>query len=157
MNSAFTPFRSALRRAVSIGRKSDADSKIMLSKSIAKNRITAIACTPVFDSGGELRHLLYVDNQERESEFSVRDTELLVWLGQTYSLLYENIEMGRRLQMEVAELKRSAVRDAEVIAESPPMVLLLERVRKAAATFAPADSDDPGAVSITVVQRKRQK
>ncbi|MBE7466052.1 MAG: sigma 54-interacting transcriptional regulator [Planctomycetes bacterium] len=124
------------RRAVSIGRKSDADSKIMLSKSIAKNRITAIACTPVFDSGGELRHLLYVDNQERESEFSVRDTELLVWLGQTYSLLYENIEMGRRLQMEVAELKRSAVRDAEVIAESPPMVLLLERVRKAAASEA---------------------
>jgi two-component system response regulator HydG len=51
-------------------------------------------------------------------------------------LLDENLEMRRRLEAEVQELKKAATIKAEVVAEAPAMTQLLERVRKAAASEA---------------------
>jgi two-component system response regulator AtoC len=122
------------RQAVVIG--NTGGNKLALQESVVRNHIRAVACTPVFNIDGKLAALLYVDNQDRPSEFSQQDAELLIWLGQIYSLLDDNLEMRRRLEAEVTALKRAAA-GVQMIAEAQPMVLLLERVRKAAVSDAP--------------------
>lgn len=124
------------RRAVVIANVNMSDIAALQTKSFLRNKISAVACTPIFDSKGDLWALLYVDNQKRNSEFSAKDVELLIWLGQTYSLIDENLEMSRRLEQEVTKLKRTAIQEAEVVAEAPAMIQLLERARKAAASEA---------------------
>jgi len=124
------------RQAVFIGNTATNVGGLGKQESIIRNHIQAVACTPVLDARGKLTALLYVDNQDRPSEFSAQDAELLVWLGQMYSLLEDNLEMRRRLEAEVTELKRAAVPAGQIIAEAPAMVYLLERVRKAAASEA---------------------
>lgn len=122
------------RQAVVIG--NTGGNKLALQESVVRNHIRAVACTPVFSIDGKLISLLYVDNQDRISEFTQQDAELLIWLGQIYSLLEDNLEMRRRLEAEVTALKRAAA-GVQMIAEAQPMVLLLERVRKAAVSDAP--------------------
>ena len=124
------------RQAVLIGNTAKSGTGLGRQKSIVRNHICAVACTPVFNTRGQLAGLLYVDNQDRPSEFSTQDGELLIWVGQVYNLLDENLEMRRRLEAEVSALKRSASSGAQMVAESPGMVLLLERARKAAASDA---------------------
>ena len=124
------------RQAVIIGNTARSGTSIGRQDSIIRNHIRAVACTPVMNTSGKLSALLYVDNQDRTSEFSAQDAELLIWLGQIYSLLDDNLEMRRRLEAEVTELKRAAQSSVEIIAEAPAMVLLLERVKKAAASEA---------------------
>ncbi|HYG75083.1 MAG TPA: sigma 54-interacting transcriptional regulator [Planctomycetota bacterium] len=124
------------RQAVFIGNTASGVGGIGRQESIVRNHIQAVACTPVLDPRGRLTALLYVDNQDRPSEFSAQDAELLVWLGQIYSLLEDNLEMRRRLEAEVTELKRSAVSAGQIIAEAPAMINLLERVKKAAVSEA---------------------
>ncbi|MCZ7646971.1 MAG: sigma 54-interacting transcriptional regulator [Planctomycetota bacterium] len=134
--------KSALRqlvdgqRAVLIADTERSASKIASQQSVLRNHIRTIACTPIFDSEGALRSLLYVDNPDRPSAFTIQDAELLIWLGQVYGLLSENLEMGRQLDTELAVLKAAAVREAHVVAESPTMVKLLGKVKKAAASEA---------------------
>ena len=124
------------RQAVVIGNTDQPGGKLAMQESVVRNHIRAVACTPVFNIEGRLISLLYVDNQDRPSEFSPQDAELLIWLGQIYSLLEDNLEMRRRLEAEVTLLKRSAA-GVQMIAEAQPMVLLLERVKKAAVSDAP--------------------
>ena len=124
------------RRAVVIGNVNREQAEISRQRSVVRNNIKAVACTPIFNCHGELTALLYVDNQNRSTEFSMQDAELLILLGQTYALLDENLEMSRRLEQEVAVLKRTAVKEAQLVAESPSMIQLLERVKKVAASEA---------------------
>ena len=126
------------RQAVIIGNtaQSTGVGGIARQDSIVRNHIQAVACTPVLDARGKLIALLYADNQDRPSEFSAQDAELLIWMGQIYSLVDDNLEMRRRLEAEVTELKRTALSAGQMIAEAPAMVHLLERVKKAAASEA---------------------
>ena len=124
------------RQAVIIGNTAVPSNGIGQQASIIRNHIRAVACTPVFDSRGQLISVLYVDNQDRPAEFSAQEAELLIWLGQIYSLLDENLDMRRRLEAEVSELKRSAVSGVQLVAETPVMIQLLERVKKVAASEA---------------------
>jgi len=124
------------RQAVFIGNTQKSGTSIGQQISVVRNHIQAVACTPVFNSRGELAAVFYVDNQDRPSEFSAQEAELLVWLGQIYSLLDENLEMRRRLEAEVKELKSGANLKGEFVAEAPAMTQLLERARKAAASEA---------------------
>ena len=124
------------RQAVVIGDTAQSGPKLSMQESIVRNHIRAVACTPVFNVEGKLTALLYVDNPDRVSEFSVQDAEMLIWIGQIYSLLEDNVEMRRRLEAEVTALKRSAA-GVQMIAEAQPTVLLLERVKRAAGSDAP--------------------
>lgn len=120
------------RQAVCIGNTAKIDTGLSRQESIVRNHIQAVACTPVFSALGNLEALLYLDNQDRPAEFSPADMEVLVWFGQIYSLLDEHLTMRRQLEDEVSALKRDAFSGARMIAESPAMLDLLERVKKAA-------------------------
>lgn len=124
------------RKAALIGDTGSRDSGVLDAKSVESNQIRAIACVPVLDAKGGLVALLYADNLSRTSEFNARDGELLVWLGQFYRLLADNLELRRRLEAEVVTLKQRAETGSALIAESPTMVKLLERAAKAAASDA---------------------
>lgn len=124
------------RKAVLIGDTATSITGLGRQESILRNHIRAVACTPVYDTAQKLVALLYVDNQDRASEFSTQDGELLIWAGQIYSLLDENLAMRRRLEAEVVRLKLSTRSSMQMVAESPAMVLLLERVKRAAASDA---------------------
>jgi transcriptional regulator with GAF, ATPase, and Fis domain len=124
------------RQAVIIGNTATQSSGMSLQESIVRNHIQAVACTPIFSTSGKLAAVLYVDNQDRPAEFSAQDAELLIWLGHIYSLIEDNLEMRRRLEAEVNELKRSAITGVQMVAEAPAMIHLLERVKKAAASEA---------------------
>ncbi|HYF49729.1 MAG TPA: sigma 54-interacting transcriptional regulator [Planctomycetota bacterium] len=123
------------RQAVFISNALATGSPVGQQASIVRNHIQAVACAPVFSARGNFYALLYADNQDRNGEFSPRDAELLIWLGQLYSLLDENLEMRRRLSDEIGELKRGASA-VNMIAEAPVMLQLLERAKKAAASDA---------------------
>ncbi|MCY3019840.1 MAG: sigma 54-interacting transcriptional regulator [Planctomycetota bacterium] len=123
------------RQAVIIGDTAVVKGGVGPGSSIVKNSIRAVACTPIQDRRGNLSGLLYVDNQSRQAEFTAHDAEFLIWLGQVYDLLAEDLEMRRRLEAEVVTLKRAAG-EARIIAEAPAMVQLLERAHKAAASEA---------------------
>jgi transcriptional regulator with GAF, ATPase, and Fis domain len=125
------------RQAVIIGDTAAPDAGIGDQSSIVRNSIRAVACTPIFGSREELTGLLYVDNQNREAHFSTAEVEFLVWVGQVYSVLAENMEMRRRLEAEVVILTRTAGQ-AQIIAEAPAMMQLLERATKAAGSDAAA-------------------
>ncbi|MCW8132817.1 MAG: sigma 54-interacting transcriptional regulator [Planctomycetota bacterium] len=112
------------------------ESGLLNVRSIEANRIRALACAPVLDAQGRLSALLYIDSLERPGEFNAREGELLVWLGQFYRLLADNLELRRRLEAEVVTLKEKAQQGADLIAESPAMIKLLERAAKAAASDA---------------------
>jgi transcriptional regulator with PAS, ATPase and Fis domain len=123
------------RQAIFIGNTGASLSSLAQQKSIVRNHIQAVACTPVFDSAGKLAAVLYVDNQSRPAAFDPLDVQFLIWLGLVYSLLDENLEMRRRLESEVSEMKRTAA-SSKIIAETPAMLLLFERTQKAAASDA---------------------
>ncbi len=125
------------RQAICIGNTAKMDTGLSRQDSIVRNHIQAVACTPVFSALGALEALLYLDNQDRPAEFSPVDMELLIWLGQIYSLLNEHLAMRRRLEEEVQTLKRDAFSGGQMIAESPSMLALLERVKKAAQSDVP--------------------
>ncbi|MCK6470467.1 MAG: sigma 54-interacting transcriptional regulator [Planctomycetes bacterium] len=120
------------RQAVLIGNTARLPSGLQHQESVVRNHIRAIACSPVFDVAGRLAAVLYLDNQDRPAEFNVAEAELLIWLGQVWSLLDDNLQMRRRLEAEVSALKRGAVADVQMVVESPSMVRLLERVEKVA-------------------------
>ncbi|MCW8132984.1 MAG: sigma 54-interacting transcriptional regulator [Planctomycetota bacterium] len=124
------------KRAVLIADTQRSDSKIVQQESVLRNEIKAVACTPVFDGTGDLYGLLYVDNNRRAAAFTVQEAELLIWLGQTYSLLRENMEMRKQLEHELSRLKHAAAQEGNVLAESPSMIQLLAKVKKAAASEA---------------------
>jgi transcriptional regulator with GAF, ATPase, and Fis domain len=102
--------------------------------SVLRNNIRAVACTPIFNNSNpeKLTAILYVDNQVRPTEFSAQDAEVLIWMGQVYALLVENLEMRRRLEAEVTVLKKTAAQSVQMLAESPTMVNVLYRAKKAA-------------------------
>jgi transcriptional regulator with GAF, ATPase, and Fis domain len=119
------------RQAVIIGDTARLPQGATQHDSIVRNHIRAVACTPVFNTASKLIGLLYVDNQSRTSEFTAQDAEMLIWLAQIYSLLDDNLEMRRKLEAEVTALKQGASA-AQMVAEAPSMIQLLERARKAA-------------------------
>jgi two-component system response regulator HydG len=102
--------------------------------SVFRNNIRAVACTPIFNSSNpeKLMALLYVDKQDPSGAFSASDAEVLIWIGQMYALMSENLEMRRRLEAEVTVLKRAASQSAQLNAESTAMVNVLYRAKKAA-------------------------
>lgn len=124
------------KRAVLIADTQRSDSKIVQQESVLRNEIKAIACTPVFSSNGDLFGLLYLDNNRRASAFTIQEAELLIWLGQMYSLLRENLEMRKQLEYELSRLKHAAAQEGNVLAESASMIQLLAKVKKAAASEA---------------------
>ncbi len=85
------------KAAVLIGDAANKHSGLSERRSVTKNRIRAVACAPVLDGQGRLTALLYVDSPDRAAEFTERDAEFLIWLGQLYGLLAENLEMRRHL------------------------------------------------------------
>jgi transcriptional regulator with GAF, ATPase, and Fis domain len=119
------------RQAVIIGDTAKLPQGATQHDSIVRNHIRAVACTPVFNTSSRLIGLLYVDNQSRTSEFTAQDAEMLIWLAQVYSLLDDNLEMRRKLEAEVTALKQGASA-AQMVAEAPSMIQLLERAKKAA-------------------------
>lgn len=123
------------KQAVIIGNTAALDNVENLGSSIVRNSICAVACTPIMNRGGKLTALLYVDNQDREAEFSTNDVEFLIWLGHIFDLLADNLDMHRRLENEVVTLKRAAG-ESRMVAESPTLMQLLERGKKAAASDA---------------------
>ncbi|MBI3827972.1 MAG: sigma 54-interacting transcriptional regulator [Planctomycetes bacterium] len=124
------------RQTALVGDTSSSDSGLVNVRSIERNRIRALACAPVLDAQGKLTALIYVDSLDRTGEFIAREGELLVWLGQFYRILADNLDMSRRLEAEVVTLKQGAQTGSGLIAESPAMVKLLERAAKAAASDA---------------------
>ena len=80
--------------------------------------------------------VIYVNSPDRRNDFTARETEFLIWAGQIYRLLLDNVEMRRRLEAELVDLRRSAA-GVHLITESPAMTALLERLKKAAPTDAP--------------------
>jgi hypothetical protein len=60
----------------------------------------------------------------------------------------------RAAAIQIADQRLKLVREALIAANVPDGN---ERIQATAATFNPAESDDPGAINITVVQKKRQK
>jgi transcriptional regulator with GAF, ATPase, and Fis domain len=123
------------RQAVLIGDTAAPGSGVGPAESIQGNRIRAVACTPILDREARIIALLYVDNQERAADFSDSEGEFLIWIGQLYRLLADNLELRRRLEAEVVQLKAAGT-GAKMVAESPAMLGLLDRARKAAATAA---------------------
>lgn len=123
------------RKAVLIGDTATSVMGLARQESIVRNHIRAVACTPVFNTERALVALLYVDNQDRPSEFTTQDGEMLIWAGQVWSVLDENLAMRRRLEAEVMRLKQNA-RSVQMVAEAPAMLRLLERVKRAAASDA---------------------
>jgi Nif-specific regulatory protein len=123
------------RQAVLLGDTAAPESGVGEQPSILQNEIRAVACTPISDNHGQVSGLLYVDNQSWQKEFSTSEAEFLIWVGQIYNLLAENLEMRRRLEAEIVTLKRTAGQ-AQIVAESPAMMQLLDRARKAAASDA---------------------
>jgi DNA-binding NtrC family response regulator len=119
------------RHAVLIGDTAKDDSNVGAADSVRANSIRAVACTPILGAGEQIVALLYVDNQERSAEFSTKEGEFLVWLGHLYRILRDNLDLRRRLEAEVLELK-TAASASRMIAESPGMLTLLDRARKAA-------------------------
>jgi hypothetical protein len=131
------------RQAVIIGDTAAVEGDVGGESSVIQNSIRAVACTPITDRRGGLTGLLYVDHQSRHAEFTTHDAEFLIWLGQVYDLLAEDMEMRRRLEVEVVTLKRAAG-EARIIAEASVMVQLLERAKKAAASEAVLMAIDSG-------------
>ncbi|MCW8131571.1 MAG: sigma 54-interacting transcriptional regulator [Planctomycetota bacterium] len=123
------------RKAVLIGDTATSVLGLSRQESVVRNHIRAVACTPVFNTQRALVALLYVDNQDRPSEFTTQDGEMLIWAGQVWSLLDENLAMRRRLEAEVMRLKQNAS-SVQMVAEAPAMLRLLERVKRAAASDA---------------------
>jgi DNA-binding NtrC family response regulator len=122
------------RQAVLIGDTATCSGDNGRHESFLQKNIRAVACTPIFNSSNpdKLMALLYVDNQDRTRQFSAHEAEVLIWLGQVYALLAQNLEMRRRLETEVTELKRVATLNVHMVADSPAMVNVLYRAKKAA-------------------------
>lgn len=124
------------RCSIVISDTSTSNLPVASKPSMRENGIRAVACAPVFNSDGDLWGLIYVDHPDHAVKFSIQDAELLIWLGQVYTLLDENIEMAKQLESELSRLKKAAVRDEHIVAESPCMVKLLGMVEKAATSEA---------------------
>jgi len=132
--------QSVLREILSTGKavivgNTQVDAAVNLHGSVQRNAIKAIGCVPLIGSSNTVEGLLYVDSLTRNCEFEQRDAEFLIWIGQIYRLLEQNLSMRRRLEAEVFTLKALAA-GTNIVAESTAMLALLERLKKAAGSEA---------------------
>ncbi len=101
------------------------------SPSITRNNIRAVACAPAIGINGELKAILYFDNQFSTSDFGRGEAEFLVWIGHVWCLLSQNIAAHRLLKEEV-QAERISGTGTQIVAASRAMGELLRRVEKAA-------------------------
>lgn len=108
-----------------------------IGTALRRRQVRAFVCAPVLNSEGKAEAVIYVDDPDRTSDFTYADGEFLNWNGQFFWLLSEKLRACRSLESSVVELKCVAQGGAEIVANSPLMISLMERARKAADGSAP--------------------
>ncbi len=106
-------------------------------QSVVANGICAVACAPLLDSDSKVAGIIYVDNRGLKGRFEREDAEFLLWAGQFYQLFSETIRLRQRLEVQLIELKRTAEKDLQIIAESNAILDVLAIANR----IAPSDGN----------------